>query len=201
MLKRAITYTNPFTEQEVTEEHYFHISKADLVEMEMEEHKDEYTDKSGQKLTGMQAKLTRIGESEDGKAIVTTFKDIIRRAYGKKDGDRFLKSQAIWEEFESSEAFSQLLFEICTDANGAAEFINAVIPKGLSEEAAKIVAAQSADISDAEETPAQDKVANALATESETAEEGPRLLTTAEAAAMSPEELQSGLVNGRYKLS
>src|SRR3954469_23361376 len=128
MLKKTITYENPFTEQEVSEEHYFHISKADLVEMEMEEHKATYTDKEGKELTGMQAKLQKIVDSEDGKAIMFEFKDIIRRAYGKKDGDRFLKSKEIWEEFASTEAFSQLIFEVCTDATAASEFINGIVP-------------------------------------------------------------------------
>ena len=103
MLKKTITYTNPFTEKEVTEEHYFHISKADLVEMEMEEHGAKYM-KDGNELTGMQAKLQKIIDSEDGKAIMTEFKDIIRRSYGKKDGDRFLKSKDIWEDFAATEA-------------------------------------------------------------------------------------------------
>ena len=81
MLKKTITYTNPFTEQEVTEEHYFHISKADLVEMEMEENKAAYTDKEGNRLTGMQAKLQQIVDSEDGKAIMAEFKDRLRALY------------------------------------------------------------------------------------------------------------------------
>jgi hypothetical protein len=138
LLKKTITYTNPFTDEEVTEDHYFHISKADLVEMEMEEHKAEYTSKNGEKLTGLQAKLQKIVDSEDGKAIIAEFKDIIRRAYGKKDGDRFLKSKEIWEEFSSTEAYSQLIFEVCTDAKVSGEFINGIIPNNLEQIAKEI---------------------------------------------------------------
>src|SRR4051794_21688682 len=115
----------------MTEEHYFHISKSDLVEMEMEENKASYINKDGETLTGMQAKLQQIVDSEDGKAIMAEFKDIIRRSYGKKDGDRFLKSKEIWEEFAATEAYSQLLFEICTQADVAADFINGIIPKNM----------------------------------------------------------------------
>src|SRR3982751_1848676 len=100
MLKKIIKYTNPFTEQELSEEHYFHISKADLVEMEMEEHGAKYI-KDGETLTGMQAKLQRIIDSQDGRAIMSEIKDMIRRSYGKKDGDRFLKSKEIWDDFAS----------------------------------------------------------------------------------------------------
>jgi hypothetical protein len=141
MLKKRITFTNPFTDREVTEEHYFHISKADLVELEMEEHSARYY-KDGEELTGMQAKIQRIVDSEDGKAIMAELKDIIRRAYGRKEGDRFIKSKDISDDFMSSEAFSQLLFELCTDATGAAEFINGIVPSNL-EAIAEEVAAQA----------------------------------------------------------
>lgn len=195
MLKKTITYTNLFTDQEVTEEHYFHISKADLVEMEMEEHKEVYTNKNGEKLTGMQAQLSRIVEAEDGKAIMAAFKDFIRRAYGRKDGDRFRKSREIWEEFESSEAFSSLLYELCTNANAASEFVNGIVPKDLEQEAAKL-AAQT--IADQPEKPLAAKVDSIGAS---TAEIVPRFLTRAEMEEMEADELQSGLAAGRYKLS
>jgi len=143
MIKKRITYENPFTNQQVTEEHYFHISKADLVEMEMSEHGVKYTAQDGEELTGMRAKIQRIIDSEDGKAIMTELKDIIRRAYGKKDGDRFVKSPEIADTFMGSEAFSQLFFELCTDAKAASDFIAGVVPGNLEQIAAE-VAAQAA---------------------------------------------------------
>lgn len=202
MLKKVIKYENPFTGQEVSEEHYFHISKADLVEMEMEEHKTIYTSKSGEKLTGMQAKLQQIADSEDGKVIMTTFKDIIRRAYGKKEGDRFLKSPAIWEEFSSSEAFSQLIFEVCTDAKASAEFVNGIVPNNL-EQVAKEVREQAekngdsnvmAAVEDAVEDVRSEEIKNATS-------ENPITLTRNEVIAMSDEDFRSGFAEGRYKLS
>lgn len=160
MIKRTITYENPFTEEKVTETHYFHISKADLVEMELEEHKDTYVNRKGEELTGMQAKLTRIAEAEDGKAIIDTTKDLIRRAYGIKDGEKFRKSAAIWDEFSSSEAFSQLFFELTTDAEKSAEFMNGIIPNNLDQIAEEVKqAAAKADAAEKlgtrEPTPAE----------------------------------------------
>ena len=37
MFKKTITYRNPFEDQEITEDHYFHLSKAEIVELEMSE--------------------------------------------------------------------------------------------------------------------------------------------------------------------
>ena len=196
VLKKTITYENPFTEKEVTEEHYFHISKADLVEMEMEEHGATYV-KDGETLTGMQAKLQRIVDSEDGKAIMAEFKDIIRRSYGKKDGDRFLKSADIWADFQSSEAFSQLLFELCTDASAAGDFINGIVPGNLEKLAAEVQEQAEKARTEAPKLEGPPMGPRPAATQ----RDEPRILTEAEVREMDSDELKSGLATGRYKLS
>lgn len=202
MLKKIITYTNPFTNQEVVEEHYFHISKATLVEMDMEEHKQEYTNKEGKKLTGMQAHLSRVVEAEDGKAIMAAFKDLIRRSYGKKDGDRFRQSSEIWDEFASSEAYSALFYELCTNPVSAAEFVNGIIPADLDQEAARLSAEaqKTADVSAEESSRTMDALINA-ANDVGDGDPTVRVLTRSEAIEMDAAELQSGLTAGHYKLS
>lgn len=133
MLKRNITYENPFDGKPVQETHFFHISKADLIKMEMEEQGSDEYEKDGRTLTGMEAKLTRIVDSQDGKAIMREFEDIIRRAYGVKQGEKFVKSREAADEFLATEAYSQLLWELCTKAEAAAEFINGVVPSNLDQ--------------------------------------------------------------------
>lgn len=202
MLKKTIKYTNPFTDEEVSEEHYFHISKADLVQMEMEEHGDRYK-KDGQELTGMQAKLQRIVDSQDGRAIMQEIRDIIRRSYGKKDGDRFIKSPVVWENFASTEAYSQLIFDLCTDAGAAAEFMNGIIPNNLEQVAAEVRAiAEKEEVEEPTPVPAsaENGGAEAQPPVPETKVE-PRVLTAGEISDMDAEELKAGLADGRYKLS
>jgi hypothetical protein len=197
LLKKSITYENPFTQQEVTEEHYFHISKADMVEMEMEEQAEKYTkwDKVLNKnveFTGMQAKIQRLVDSEDGKTIMTIVKDLILRAYGKKEGDRFIKSKANREEFEGTEAFSQLLFDLCTNASDAAQFASGVLPSNadLERAAAKNRAAQPTPNGS---TPvAAPEVVDHVV---------PEVLSVDDAAEMDKDELAAGLISGKYKLS
>jgi hypothetical protein len=201
MLKKTITYTNPFTDQEVSEEHYFHISKADLVEMEMEEHSDKYV-KDGEELTGMRAKLQRIVDSEDGKAIMTEFKDMIRRSYGRKEGERFLKSSEIADDFMASEAFSQLLWELCTNPQSAAEFVNGIVPANLDQVANEVTArSQGATPTATRVEPRKEVIPGTGAAPDPTDDPSPRVLTQAEVVAMDSDELKSGLATGRYKLS
>lgn len=167
MLKKSITYTD-FNGDEVTEDHYFHLSKADLVEMEMSQK------------GGMHEYLTQIVKSEDGKAIISVFKELILSAYGERseDGKRFIKSPVLREEFATSEAYSALFMELCTNADSAAEFVNGIVPAGLDEDIKKLTA----------ETPTPN---GPVAT----------LLTPAQVREMEPDELKSGLATGRYKLA
>lgn len=209
MLKKTVTYTDPFTDEVKTEDFYFHLSKAELIEMEV-----------AQK-GGMQKHLERVIASEDGAEIMKEFKEILRRSYGEKKDGRFVKSEQAWEEFVSGEAYSNLFFELCTNAQAAIEFINGIIPRGLEAEAAKLAAAQSQGGSaghpsdtaaqPAPETPALDKATTALATEepapaeprdlTKATSDNPIVLTQQEIADMNSDELKSGLATGRYKLS
>ena len=129
MLKKSITYED-FDGNTITEDHYFHLSKADLVEMEMS-HKG-----------GLHEYLQRIVADEDGKAIIAEFKELILASYGERsdDGKRFIKTPQLREEFQSTEAYSALFMELCLDADAAAEFINGIVPANLEQEVAKLTA-------------------------------------------------------------
>lgn len=127
MLKKTLTYQD-FNGEEVSEDYFFHLSKAELVELELS-HKG-----------GLSESLQKIVASEDGKAIIAEFKNIILLAYGQRseDGKRFIKNQQLREEFESSEAYSTLFMELVLNTDSAIEFINGVVPKDMSEEMAKL---------------------------------------------------------------
>jgi hypothetical protein len=214
VLKKSLTYENPFTEQKITEDFWFHISKADLVKMEVEEHKETFTDKEGNELSGMQAKMQRIVEAEDGKALMPLFEDIIRRSYGRRDGDRFIRSEDIWADFKGSGAFDELLFELCTNAEASADFINGVMPGSLKTLAAEIQAEAEAIQKPAAKKRAAKKPAAGQESLKEPEEvmrtkrtlaiaqatvENPIELTQDEVVSMEPADLQTGLASGRFQ--
>jgi hypothetical protein len=128
VLKKTVTYED-FNGETVTEDHFFHLSKAELVEIEMSHE------------GGLSEALTKIVAANDAKTIIAEFKNIILTAYGVKsaDGRRFIKNQQLREEFESSEAYSTIFMELVTDTDAAINFINGVIPHDLAQEAVKIV--------------------------------------------------------------
>jgi hypothetical protein len=129
--------------------------------------------------------LKRIVASNDGKQIMAEFKKLILSSYGKKseDGRRFIKTDELRQEFESSEAYSTLFMEIVTNADAAAQFVNGIIPSGLATDADRIAKAAAGQVE--------------LNVDSEVR---PQKLTSAEIAAMDSDELKSGIASGKYIL-
>lgn len=126
MIKKTITYTD-YNDTKRTEDFYFNLSKAELTEMQLS------------KKGGLDTYLTRIIKSDDTPEIMSMFKDIIVKSYGVKsdDGRRFIKSEEISNDFLQTEAYSELLLEIMTNANASSEFINGLMPREIVEEIAK----------------------------------------------------------------
>lgn len=123
MLKETRTYTD-YDGVERTEDFYFNLSKAELIEMQSSE--------SG----GLDKYIERITQEQDMKKIIAFFKELVLKAYGKKsdDGRRFIKSEEISKEFSETEAYSDLFMELATDADKAAKFVNGLIPNDLASE-------------------------------------------------------------------
>ena len=120
MFKKTITYKD-YNGNERTEDFYFNLSKAELMEMEMS------------MAGGMEAMLQKIIAAQDTSKIIEMFKKIILKAYGEKsdDGKRFIKSPELSKAFSETEAYSIFFVELAQDAGKASEFINGIIPSGL----------------------------------------------------------------------
>jgi len=202
VLKKTLTYENPFTGMKTTEEFHFHISKADMVRMQLEEHQETFTSKDGEELNGMRAKLQRIVEAEDGKAMMPVFEDIIRRAYGRKEGDRFMRSDELWADFKGSGAFDELLFELCTDVEASSAFINGIMPANLDQVTKEVNATVAAKKAAAKKKPAAKKAApeDRAKIVAAATSDNPVELTQDELVAMDASDLQTGLASGKFKL-
>ena len=118
MLKKTITYTD-YNGNERTEDFFFNLSKAEVVEMEL--------GVSG----GLTQMVQRIVAAQDGTQIIKTFKEIVLKAYGEisPDGKRFVKSDELSTAFSQTEAYSNLFMELATNHDAAAAFINAIVPQ------------------------------------------------------------------------
>lgn len=123
MLKKTITYTD-YSGNERTEDFYFNLSKAEVMEMEMST--------SG----GLAQMITKIVAAQDAPAIIDIFKKLILKAYGEKspDGRRFIKNDELSTAFSQTEAYSQLFMELATNADEAAKFVNGIVPAEAAQQ-------------------------------------------------------------------
>lgn len=123
MIKKTISYTD-YNGVERTEDFYFNLTKAEVMEMEMSTK------------GGLAEMIQRIVAAQDQPAIIKIFKDLIIKAYGVKspDGKRFIKNDEVVDEFVQTEAFSELFMELATDADAAAKFVNGIIPANLAKQ-------------------------------------------------------------------
>ena len=124
MLKKLIKYTD-YDGRERSENFYFYMSKAELMEMELST------------VGGMQNLIQLIIDKQDIPKIMEAFKTIILKAYGEKsaDGRRFIKSKELSEAFSQTEAYSNLYIELVTDADAASAFINGIVPEDIARAA------------------------------------------------------------------
>lgn len=128
MITKTIPYVD-FNGKARTEEFNFHLSKPELLELDASYE------------GGWVAHVQRIINTNSNAEIFHTMKDFILRAYGVKteDGRRFKKiddnGTPLSRSFEESPAYEILLMELTLGENAgaaAAEFINGVVPKDMS---------------------------------------------------------------------
>lgn len=122
MFKKTVEFED-FDGNRQSKDFYFHISKAELLEMAATS-------------DDMQARIKRIIESKDGGAILNEFRELIKLAVGvrSEDGQRFIKDAAAQSTLLDSPAFDELLMELATNANASVEFVQQLIPEKMQKE-------------------------------------------------------------------
>lgn len=125
MLKKTIEFKD-FNGNTRKEDFYFNLTEAEVTEMELSVE------------GGLVEMINRIVAAQNGKEIIDTFKEMIRKSYGEKspDGRRFIKNQEVWEKFAQTEAYSKLFMELATNHQAASDFVNGITPPKEDEAAA-----------------------------------------------------------------
>ena len=112
------TYTD-YNGNPRTEDFYFNLSKGECLDMQMSID------------GGMTAYIQRIINEQSQPKLYAYFKDVVVKSYGKKslDGRQFIKNEEQTQEFLQTEAFSDLMVMLVSNAEKAAEFFNHIIPQ------------------------------------------------------------------------
>lgn len=129
MLKETIKYTD-FDGNEREEEFRFHLTKAELAEMN-------FSAKGG-----LEKMITRIINERDTTELIKIFKELLLRSYGKvsDDGRRFIKSPELRTEFEQTQAYSDLYMRFLENPDELVKFVEGIVPPDIAEEYRKTVA-------------------------------------------------------------
>jgi hypothetical protein len=122
VIKIPVEYED-FEENQVKEDLYFHMSKMELIDMELSHE------------GGLSTILPEMLQKKDLGEIIRLFRLVIKRAYGKKseDGRRFEKSDEDAEQFMNSPAFDALFTKMVSDPEQFTKFITGLIPKDMLE--------------------------------------------------------------------
>ncbi len=120
MYVKEIEYTD-FNGVTRKEKFYFNLTKAEILDMEL--------GKTG----GLTEYIQKILAAQDTPEIMALFKKLLLKSYGVKsdDGRRFIKNDQIREDFEQTQAFSDLYMTLALDDNEAAKFVNAIVPADM----------------------------------------------------------------------
>lgn len=122
MLKKTITFKD-LDGNSLTEDFYFHLSKAKIMEMELST------------TGGLEASMKQLIQKRDGATIMSVFKELILKSYGERslDGKTFLQSDELSKAFEQTDAYSELFVSLVTDDEAAAEFFNGILPEDVQQ--------------------------------------------------------------------
>ncbi len=133
MIKKDINFED-FDGNTVTETHYFHLRKDELLDMEFSHE------------GGLSTTLPEMIKAEDKEQVWLLFKKLVQKAYGvrSEDGRRHIKDPETTKLFIESLAFEALFDEILGDENKAAEFFTGLMPKGMVSQAEVTGAVQQA---------------------------------------------------------
>lgn len=103
------------------EKFYFNLTKAEILDLEL--------GKTG----GLTEYIKKIVEAQDTPTIMSLFKSLLLKSYGVKsdDGRRFIKNDQVREDFEQTQAFSDLYMLLALDDEEASKFVNAIVPEDM----------------------------------------------------------------------
>lgn len=118
MLKKTVTYID-FDGNERTEDFFFNLTEQEIAEMELSTE------------GGLVNFINKAVAAKSQVELIELFKKLILAAYGVKsaDGRRFVKNDAVHEDFMSTQAFSDIYMELVQDADKASAFFNGIVPK------------------------------------------------------------------------
>lgn len=131
MLKKTIKFED-FDDVMREEVHYFHLSKTELTKLNLRGD------------GGLKGIADSLSQARNIDRVADLIEEVIHLSYGVKSGDgrNFTKSEEIWNDFRSSNAYDVLYQELINDGTALANFVKEIIPKDMREAVSEAIAAE-----------------------------------------------------------
>lgn len=122
MYKQTIEYTD-FNGLKQKGDFYFNLTEPEVIEMQL-----------GSK-NGFSNYIETLRASNNQAKIIKAFEEMVLKAYGEKseDGQRFVKSKKIRNNFKHSAAYPEFYLSLAMDSELASAFMDGIFPEKFKE--------------------------------------------------------------------
>lgn len=134
MLKDMVSYTD-IDGQQATKTVFFNLTQFEIEgEMELETLQARFQRFQDEVIGNDAEQPKRPMTSPEKRELLGMIKEIIRHAYGRKEGKRFIKTDEVWDEFEQTGAFSAYVYQLFLQEGAANRFMAGIWPQGVDRQ-------------------------------------------------------------------
>lgn len=139
MYKKTVTYTD-FDGNERIEDLHFNLTKTELIDfaLSLPDNVSNSIPENTENMDENKA-VTKVMSAFTSKSIFKFLQDLVLKSYGIRtdEGRRFAKTDSngapLANQFKETMAFEAVMDELTSDDKAAAEFVNMIIPKNISD--------------------------------------------------------------------
>ena len=127
MFKATIRARSLFNDEITTQTLYFNMSRREMMDFV-----NKYDG-----INSFREYLNSAKTAEDVYAIVEFIDDVLGSAYGERQGERFVKSEVIRDNFLNGPLYEALFEKMLNDGNFAVDLLTGIFPEKIMEQVKK----------------------------------------------------------------
>ncbi len=127
MFKATIRARSLFNDEITTQTLYFNMSRREMMDFV----------KKYDGINSFREYLNSAKTAEDVYAIVEFIDDVLGSAYGERQGERFVKSEIIRDNFLNGPLYEALFEKMLNDGNFAVDLLTGIFPEKIMEQVKK----------------------------------------------------------------
>lgn len=121
MIAKEVAFEN-LDGEKVTRKFWFNLNKAELAKMQVRHQ-------------NFQSYIQAAIDSDNMERVIGVFDELLSLSYGVRDEDgiSFHKSEALWDAFKNSDAYSELFVDLLGNPEKAGEFFAGLVPRDFQD--------------------------------------------------------------------